>query len=215
MSDASMPSTSVDASAPVRCHATTMTRGEPRPCRNWAIPGGRVCRMHGGSLKRTKAAAARRLAVEAVKREAARLGGSLDVDPLDVLLQAVREAAANVAVLRDAIGDLGVTVGHDGAIALPERELEWSRGGGTHVPARVHVLVAMYDAERDRLARYAKLCLDAGVDERRVRVAEQQAQVLGQAIGRALDDGEVALTPAQRQALRAAMARELRALGGA
>lgn len=194
-----------------RCTATSKTSGER--CRLERMAGQRVCWRHGGKSPRALAAARRRLAVEEVRREAARLGGSLEVDPLDVLLQSVREAWANVAVLRDALQDLEVTVAEDGAIALPSRDVEWDRGGA-HVPARVHVLVAMYGEERDRAARYSKLCLDAGVDERRVRVAEQQAQVLGQAIGRALDDGEVALTAPQRQALRAALARELRALGG-
>lgn len=199
----------------VRCSAHSSRTGEP--CGAYAVHGANVCRAHGGSVPHVKRAAARRLAeaaaARAVARETARLGGSLEVDPLDVLLQSVREAWANVAVLRMALEELGVEVARDGAIALPERDVEWDKGG-THVPARVHILVGMYNEERDRAARYAKLCLDAGVDERRVRVAEQQAQALGNAVGRALDDATAALTAEQRQALRSALARELRAIGG-
>lgn len=191
--------------------------GTLRPCRKGATPGTTVCWKHGSKAPQVQRAAKRRLALEAaraeVEREAMRLGGSLEVDPLDVLLQSVREAWANVAVLRMALDELGVEVARDGAIALPERDVRWDKGG-THVPARVHILVGMYNEERDRAARYAKLCLDAGVDERRVRVAEQQAQALGTAVGRALDDAAAALTAEQRQALRAALARELRAIGG-
>jgi hypothetical protein len=54
-----VPSTEVD---PRRCKAhTSGLHGEKRPCRNWAIAGGRVCRYHGGSAPQVKNAAQRRL----------------------------------------------------------------------------------------------------------------------------------------------------------
>jgi hypothetical protein len=44
---------------PTRCTAHSKRTGDP--CGNWAIRGGTVCRKHGGAVKATKEAAARRI----------------------------------------------------------------------------------------------------------------------------------------------------------
>jgi hypothetical protein len=47
---------------PGKCRAhTTGNYGDKRPCRNWAIKGGTVCRYHGGAAPQVKAAAQKRL----------------------------------------------------------------------------------------------------------------------------------------------------------
>ncbi len=54
-----VPATEPD---PRKCRAhTTGLHGDKRPCRNWAIAGGRVCRFHGGSAPQVKKAAQKRL----------------------------------------------------------------------------------------------------------------------------------------------------------
>ena len=45
-----------------------------------------------------------------------------------------------------------------------------------------------YGRERDRLTRTAKICIDAGIDERRIRLAEQQGQLLARVIHGILTD---------------------------
>ncbi|MBA3689706.1 MAG: hypothetical protein H0W81_12915 [Chloroflexi bacterium] len=175
-----------------------------------------VCRMHGAGAKQVKAAAARRVArdqaIAAATTEMARLGGAyIEIDPLEGLLSLYQEAEWNVAVLRVAISELRPEVNHDDAIALPEQVIEFEKGG-THVPAQQHVLVAMYNAERDRAAKYAKLCLDAGVEERRVKVAEGDAHRLGRAFAGALDDVAELLNDEARAALRQALGVRLREL---
>lgn len=163
-----------------------------------------MCRYHGGRAPQVRAAAARRLALEGVTREAARLGLVLDVDPLDALVESVHEAAANVAVLRLQLAELRVQVSKDGAIAVPDPE-----SGGFE--ARVHILVGLYNDERDRMVRYAKLCLDAGVDERRVRLAEAQGQLLARVVQAAVDACDP--TPEERAAATQAAARVMRQIG--
>ena len=197
----------------VFCSARSKRTGQP--CRNPPITGSTVCRMHGGSTRQVKAAAGRRVAkaaalevAEAIRRT---LGGSLEISPLDLLIGQVREAAANVEVYRMAIEGLGVEVARDGAVAIPEQVIEFEKGG-THVPARVHILVDLYNQERDRAVKYAKLCLDAGVEERLVRVAEQDAQRFGRAFAGALDDVASLLSDETRGALRAALGARLRTL---
>lgn len=192
-----------------RCTAKSKRSGEQ--CRAWAMRGLSVCHKHGGATKAAEAkrreVVARHEAEKAVAREIKRLGESIDVHPLDALLDLVHEAAANVAALRLFVGELGIEVDADGGIALPERVLEWEHSG-THVPARQHILVVMYGEERDRLARWAKLCLDAGIDERRVRMQEARGREMAEVVREAID--AMSPTPAQREAGYRAAAEAMR-----
>lgn len=158
------------------------------------MTGALVCRMHGGSSPQVRRKAEQRQAVEVVRREAIRLGRSIDVDPLDAMLEQVREAAANVAALRGAVEHLDpgmglvsapeyvmrdVVSGFDPEVRRDRLERVEGIYGPNHTGDGVpHVLVTMYGTERDRLVKYAKLCLDAGVDERRIRLAEATGRAL-------------------------------------
>lgn len=158
------------------CQARTKTGAE---CKRFAIRGGVVCATHGGSAPQVRAAANRRIALRDIESAAVRLGMSVDVDPIDAILEMVAESAANVAAYRMALEDLEITVAADGsAVAVPA---SYDKRGGRD-PALAHILVEMYNTERDRLVNYSKKALDAGVDERRVRVAEATAQRLGKVI---------------------------------
>ena len=140
-----------------------------------------MCVAHGGRAPQVRKAAAKRVAIEQARREVARLGLSTDADPLDALLEQVREAHSNVAMYRLAIESLGMHVG-DGGVAVATRV-----PGVARSPALPHVLVAMYDQERERLVRFAKICVDAGVEDRIVRVVEGQAEMAWQAVAAGLD----------------------------
>lgn len=61
-----------------RCHAKAKSTG--RSCRNAAIPGGRVCRIHGGSAPQVQRAARLRLA-ELVDPAIAALAKIVEDDP--------------------------------------------------------------------------------------------------------------------------------------
>lgn len=148
-------------------------------------------------------AASRRLALGEAIAELDRLGRPHQVDPAEAMLEMVYEAAGNVTVLRRLVQQLEVAVDdHPGGLVDDydeegdEGELQSLRAMGHGIAGRVdpanwktapHVWVAMYDAERERLVRWAKACRDAGVDERRVQLAEdrgaQIAQVLTVAAG--------------------------------
>lgn len=115
-------------------------------------------------------------------------GGELDVSPAEVMLQQVRAAAFNVAKyawlvqqLTEAFNDSGgpvVVIDEDGVASVPPAQLGAGIAGRVdpaNWKAAPHVIVTMYNDERDRLMRYAKMCRDANVDERLVAVAEAQA----------------------------------------
>jgi hypothetical protein len=92
-------------------------------------------------------------------------------------------------------------------IAGPDDPLKWT--------ARRNVIVAMYDDERDRLARFSKLALDAGLERRRVELAENQAGLVATVIMGLLDSPRLGLTREQRDLGRRLAGGHLRLLSGA
>lgn len=88
------------------------------------------------------------------------------------MLAQVREAGGNVFALRSVVSQFDISVAPSGAIAVHKE---------ARVPAHMHVLVRFYADERDRLVRYSDLCIKAGAEERRVRLAGAEAQRLSAA----------------------------------
>jgi hypothetical protein len=166
-----------------------------RPCTRLPMRGQGVCMMHGGKVGHNMEAARKRLALVNIRKELDHLGGSLDVDPATAMLAMVHEAAFNVAFLRRQVNALrpGFESTHgagDGIVGRVDPE-NWS--------AAEHVLVGMYDRERDRLTRYSKMCRDAGIEERRVKIEEEQGRWLTKTLDLLLD--RLALTEDQQAAL--------------
>jgi hypothetical protein len=129
------------------------------------------CKLHGGSTRSGKTRAARQLA--------ATLGEELDVEPQEALLRAVRIAAREVSVWTEFV----VALADDELVVRVRREREWAggeRGAGyetmTSTDAHLNVLLRARHEALDRMAKYAKAAIDAGVAERQVRVQEQQAE---------------------------------------
>lgn len=205
-----------------RCTATSSRTGER--CKRQAILGGTVCASHGGRAPQVQRAAARRLALGEAIAELHQLGHPIDVEPADAMLAMVQEAAGNVAFLRARVQELD-------QLTRESRELEAALavlgGGGKEsveiaqrAPAGIygqvdprnwkaerHVVVAMYDDERERLVRWAKACRDAGVDERRVQLAEDQGRQLA-AVLRATLEAALSLVVAILEPAAATTVRE-------
>lgn len=179
----------------------TAHRTDGEPCEAPAIRGGAVCAAHGGRAPQVANAAERRRAIAKVSAELERIG-IVDVDPLEALAFEVSRSATFLAFLGGLVGELADDRGNDG----PEA------GGALYGPNHLgdgapHVLVKMWNEERDRLARFAKMAADAGVAERRVRMAESQGQAIAALITRVLED--LGLTLEQRQAAPAIVRRRL------
>lgn len=173
-----------------RCGAKLRGSDPPRYCLLYPAPGSARCsRFHGGNAPQVKAAAVRTMAVEKIREH---LGVPLEVDPHEAILAAVHEAAGNVAYLRPLMVDPTNT------IAMIDVQ------GKPHT----NPVLAFYNDERDRLARYSKMAIDAGIDERRVRIAESHTERLGAALDRACVSA--GLDDAARSALMSALAAELR-----
>ena len=126
-------------------------------------------------------------------RQTARFGNfpiPEDMSPVDVLLDEMKRSAGFVFWIETKIFDWPdelVSLGHEhiddkGAIQLiPTHEAGW---------------ISVWQAERKHLAYVAKLCIDAGITERQIALAEKQAEIMFTLINEALD--MLRLTPEQQ-----------------
>lgn len=129
------------------------------PCGNPPVKGALVCRMHGAGAPQVKRAAARRVAAETALKAAERHAVPVEVDPGVALLQAVHRAAGRVHWLRAQLED-----------EPPKDVAEWG--------SRASALWSLLGSEENRLAFLCTAALKAGVEERQVRLAEDQGETL-------------------------------------
>lgn len=132
-------------------------KGEP--CRNFKGTrtkhvGVGPCWLHLGNAPHMKGVVAR----ERVALELLKLGVQVEIDPQAALLQMVWEAAGNVAYLRGRV-----------------QQLEAIFGPNHLGDAEPHVLVEMYAGERERLAKFSKIAIDAGIAQRQLDLIERLA----------------------------------------
>lgn len=197
----------------MRCSAK---RRNGEGCGAWAVKGATVCRMHGGSSPQARAAAARRVQEEKAAKAAQRLAQPIETDPSQALLDLVSSAAGEVAYWRnrvDEIQDRDEKRLTSGLTKITEGK---DRGGVTTLRTVETVAAIEYrmwvDAQ-ERLARYATAALRAGVEERRVRIAEDQGALVAQVIRRILD--RLDLSEWQAEMVGSIVPEELRALSQA
>ena len=184
-----------------RCTALAKSTGQR--CRSNPIKGGTVCIKHGGAAPQVRAKANRRLQEAEAALAVQALGGRRDITPTEALLEEVQWTAGHVAWLRARVQELE-----------PE-ELTWgetkSIDGVTTEEARPSVWYALYLKEREHLVTVTTAALRAGVEERRVQLAEHQGSLLASAITRILD--ALHLTPTQAELVPTVVPQILRQIG--
>lgn len=149
-----------------KCTANSKRSG--KRCTNWPIKGSTVCRMHGGSAGQVRAKAKERQQEEAAQRAVVVYGLPVEVDPHTALLEELCRTAGHIAWLRHRIEE------------LTEQTLHGPVGGSEHGYPREepHVWVRLYQEERRHYAAVARDCIKAGIEERRIQLAEQQAELI-------------------------------------
>lgn len=197
----------------MRCSAK---RRNGEGCGAWAVKGATVCRMHGGSSPQARAAAARRVQEEKAAKAAQRLAQPIETDPSQALLDLVSSAAGEVAYWRARVDEIQ----HRDEKRLTSGLTKITEGkdrGGVTTLRTVETIAAieyrMWTAAQDRLAQYATAALRAGVEERRVRIAEDQGALVAQVIRRILD--RLDLSEWQAEMVGSIVPEELRALSQA
>lgn len=192
----------------------TAHRRDGDQCGSHAVRGATVCRMHGGAAPAVKAAAAARVAEAKAAKVAARLAQPISTDPAQALLDLVASAAGEVAYWRQRVDELQeqdekrLTSGLTKVVETKTMDGTEIRRTVATTPAIEH---RMWVDAQDRLARYATAALRAGVEERRVRVAEDLGAHLAGLIRRILD--RLDLLEWQEELATIAVPEELQALG--
>ncbi|RHA38711.1 hypothetical protein [Cellulomonas rhizosphaerae] len=209
------------------------------PCTKDPRKGATKCGFHGGSSPNALAAAQRRLDEEAASKALARglaeaYGDDVpEIDLAEAMLKAVAWKYAECVALRRQVAQLddsqrvwGTTkseqmAGHGDIDDAPE-----DKGPATKITAAAgaNIWWQMLRTAEDQLVKFAASARSAGCDERRVRLAEQQGDIVVDLIRRILDGLYRALLAAGltddqlRDAWQAAIAdivpRELRSIAG-
>ena len=143
-------------------------------------------------------------------------GYDIDVNPMDGLLMCVRITAAEVAYFTERMAALG----EDAMVQRPSitRTTVKQKGKDTEKQVvRIEQeeelnlwMTARRASMRDH-AHFCKMALDAGVDERIVRVQESVGEALAGAVRSILDD--LRLTPEQREHVPDIVRKHLRLIG--
>jgi hypothetical protein len=203
---------------PKRCAGHANVRADPgdrdsrivgqRPCKQYPLHGSKVCAAHGGSAPNPKAKAAKRAAEQKARTVLETYGRKVDTDPVEALLDEVRWTAGHVAWLRERVQEI-----EQGQLAWGKTKTEAHKatefpGTNTTEQAVPNVWLVLYQQERKHLVDVCKAAIAAKIDERRVRLAEQQGEILIGVIQAILAD--LKLSPEQNSRVPEIVPRHLR-----
>jgi hypothetical protein len=170
------------------------------------------CYLHMGNVREGKQAAGVTIG-EGQDIDGRKIMGVPErMEPSTALLWCVAITAGEVRYLTGKVQELDEE-GLYGAVKTGSYERGQGERGRKSVrvtawgPPELHILVKERQKAVDRLARYSKMAIDAGVAERQIALAEHQAGMLTAVFLRIFD--QVKLTAAQRRTLEPVLEREL------
>lgn len=181
-------------------------------CTSWALKGQSVCGFHGGQNPKAKAAAARRIAEEKAKVIVQTYGVKVTTTATEALLDEVQWTAGHVAWLRERVQEIEAAAGNgDNALVWGiTRRKSGGEDWGETEEATPNIFLKLYQQERSHLVKVCSEAIKAGVEERRVRLAEQQGALVAQVIQAIL--GDLHLTPEQQARVPEIVPLRLRAI---
>lgn len=204
----------------VACHAHIAGSDRKTPCSVPPIRGGKVCRFHGGAIGATQRKAAQRLIIMDAEGEIADLMRACDIPdqhPIDGLLECVRVSGAMMRLLTIKVGELHeeptitevLIEGPGDALTtknVSTNDAFWGLDAKEEMAPSV--FVSLLKVWTERYEKACKTALDAGIEERRIQLAEDTTEVFFKALNNAV--AVAGLDPAVREALHTALALELR-----
>lgn len=184
-------------------------------CGGVAMAGQNVCRYHGGAAAQSLKAGEQRVAEEKARALVETYGRKIETTATEALLDEVKYTAGHVAWLRERVREIDAD-----AEAGAENALVWGitrkkSGGDDHgvtEEAAPNIFLKLYQQERTHLVKVCSEAIRAGIEERRIKLAEQEGALVAQAIRAIL--GELDLTAEQQARVPEVVPRHLRALSG-
>jgi hypothetical protein len=145
--------------------------------------------MHGGKAPNAIRDGQERVALQKAVSALRKLGEKVEpwerVDPREALLDVVHQAFTYKDALQFLINDLSEK-DVDGIGKMMTIESGVEGVGAIQVPhaggAKSVVRMKMFEAALDRCARISKMALDAGIEERYVKLAERQSEIVAEVI---------------------------------
>jgi hypothetical protein len=165
---------------------------KPKPCGRDPRIGLDRCTMHGAGTAASKAASQQIAAKAKAEQAMRRFGGPIDTTPSEALLDTVKWTAGYVGWLREKVA----SVSSDERLVWNQtrRKLGGHDTGTTH-EAKPNPWLTLLGEWSDRLVKVCAAAISAGIEERRVRLAEQQGALVADVIRKIL--GDLDLTPEQ------------------
>lgn len=197
-------------------------RKDGLPCEGAAVTGSDKCRMHLGkkagpvaAAAKAEAKAARIMATYGLPIETNATQALIDevqrtAGHVEWLAQRVRELDTDPANLEDPDGSVRAGNGRHPLVWGVTRIKEGGHDGGITEEAQPSIWLKLYQQERAHLVRVCAESIKAGVDERMVRLAEEQGRQIAGVIRGILED--LVLTPEQQARVREIVPRRLRAV---
>jgi len=168
--------------------------------------------MHGAGAPQVMAAAAERVTEQRAEAALRRFGAPIDTTPTEALLDAVKWTAGYVGWLRDKVAGVGVEPLADEREQSAADDAALTQHSTASGKREASVWVDLLGQWHDRLVRICSEAIKAGIEERRVRIAEQQGALVAEVIRKIL--GDLELTPEQASKAGVVVPRHLRALAG-
>lgn len=187
-------------------------KGKGKP--HLAMKDQTVCGLHGGKSPQALRGAAERAAERRAAAMVETYGRKIKTTATEALLDEVQWTAGHVAWLRERVQEIEeYSSNSDGENPLVwgvTRRKEGGEDRGVTEEAAPSIWLKLYQQERTHLVKVCAEAIKAGIEERRVRLAEQQGALVAQAIRAILDD--LHLTPDQTARVSEVVPRHLRAL---
>jgi hypothetical protein len=202
----------VDKYGNAACAAHRRGIDPPLRCGKNPLAGQAVCRFHGGNTANSRKAGQKifreKKARELGERLAVTLGHPIDISPHDLVLDQIRRSAGHMAWYLSRIQALGAEDLVRGIRGVQKTIKEGFQAGETTVTdagPEINALVDLYNRERKFGTDLAAKAITAGIEERRVRLAESQGTLLQGGlewlVAQAKTDARLALDDAASKAL--------------
>lgn len=184
-------------------HQRSRNRGQ---CHAPAVTGAEGCQIHLGVKSAPVIAEAK--AMDAARKAVITYGLPRDISPTDALLEEVRYTAGHVLWLRERVAELEQNDLVWGVTEETDTQATEFPGTNTTRAAKPNAWLVLYREERKHLLDVTKAAIAAGIEERRVKLAEAQGAVLNGVLKRIF--GRLSLTPEQSALLPVVVPEELR-----